>query len=95
MSPAFKRGDMYLPSTNRTTNTNESGEKAAACINREDGVPSLNNMKLTLFQKRIYPQFSIATTRSRICLLERIFRQDAYISRLPVSIIQALVSTIG
>ncbi|XP_044478106.1 disease resistance protein UNI-like [Mangifera indica] len=32
---------------------NEKEEKAAACINREDGVPSLNDMKLTLFQQKI------------------------------------------
>ncbi|KAJ0014143.1 hypothetical protein Pint_21442 [Pistacia integerrima] len=35
----------------------------------------------------LYPQFSISTTGSSILVLERIFREDAYLSRMPVSII--------
>ncbi|PKI72491.1 hypothetical protein CRG98_007094 [Punica granatum] len=36
----------------------------------------------------LYPQFSISTTGSSIRVLENAFREDAYLSRLPVSIIQ-------
>ncbi|KAJ7966453.1 Ferrochelatase [Quillaja saponaria] len=35
----------------------------------------------------LYPQFSISTTGSSIRVLQHIFREDAYLSRLPVSII--------
>ncbi|KAJ0079262.1 hypothetical protein Patl1_24287 [Pistacia atlantica] len=37
----------------------------------------------------IDPQFSISTTGSSIRVLERIFREDAYLSRMPVSIIRS------
>ncbi|KAJ0014199.1 hypothetical protein Pint_21446 [Pistacia integerrima] len=37
----------------------------------------------------LYPQLSISTTRSSIRVLERIFREDAYLSRMPVSIIRS------
>ncbi|CAN1262577.1 Ferrochelatase-2, chloroplastic [Linum perenne] len=37
----------------------------------------------------LYPQFSISTTGSSLRVLQSIFREDAYLSRLPVSIIQS------
>ncbi|KAJ7958336.1 Ferrochelatase [Quillaja saponaria] len=37
----------------------------------------------------LYPQFSISTTGSSIRVLQHIFREDAYLSRLPVSIINS------
>ncbi|XP_059641363.1 ferrochelatase-2, chloroplastic-like [Cornus florida] len=37
----------------------------------------------------LYPQFSISTTGSSIRVLQSIFRDDAYLSRLPTSIIQS------
>lgn len=37
----------------------------------------------------LYPQFSISTTGSSISVLEQTFREDAYLSRLPVSIINS------
>ncbi|KAH7543733.1 hypothetical protein JRO89_XS15G0008700 [Xanthoceras sorbifolium] len=37
----------------------------------------------------LYPQFSISTTGSSIRVLQSIFREDAYLSRLPVSIIRS------
>ncbi|KAF5936109.1 hypothetical protein HYC85_027238 [Camellia sinensis] len=37
----------------------------------------------------LYPQFSISTTGSSIRVLQNIFREDAYLSRMPVSIIQS------
>ncbi|KAH9799883.1 Ferrochelatase-1 [Citrus sinensis] len=37
----------------------------------------------------LYPQFSISTTGSSIRVLQNIFREDAYLSRLPVSIIRS------
>ncbi|KAJ4833277.1 hypothetical protein Tsubulata_013207 [Turnera subulata] len=37
----------------------------------------------------LYPQFSISTTGSSLRVLQNIFRQDTFLSRLPVSIIQS------
>ncbi|KAJ1423453.1 Ferrochelatase, active site [Sesbania bispinosa] len=37
----------------------------------------------------LYPQFSISTTGSSIRVLQHMFREDAYLSRLPVSIINS------
>ncbi|KAF5940540.1 hypothetical protein HYC85_021707 [Camellia sinensis] len=37
----------------------------------------------------LYPQFSISTTGSSIRVLQTIFREDAYLSRMPISIIQS------
>ncbi|XAR70808.1 Ferrochelatase [Bertholletia excelsa] len=37
----------------------------------------------------LYPQFSISTTGSSLRVLQNIFREDLYLSRLPVSIIQS------
>ncbi|WJX50793.1 hypothetical protein P8452_37048 [Trifolium repens] len=37
----------------------------------------------------LYPQFSISTTGSSISVLEQTFREDDYLSRLPVSIINS------
>ncbi|GFZ08555.1 ferrochelatase 1 [Actinidia rufa] len=37
----------------------------------------------------LYPQFSISTTGSSIRVLQNICREDAYLSRLPISIIQS------
>ncbi|XP_039006275.1 ferrochelatase-2, chloroplastic-like [Hibiscus syriacus] len=35
----------------------------------------------------LYPQFSISTTGSSFRVLQRVFKEDAYLSRLPVSVI--------
>ncbi|KAK4754315.1 hypothetical protein SAY87_002419 [Trapa incisa] len=37
----------------------------------------------------LYPQFSISTTGSSVRVLQNAFREDAYLSQLPVSIIQS------
>uniref|UniRef100_A0A2P2JHF2 Ferrochelatase n=2 Tax=Rhizophora mucronata TaxID=61149 RepID=A0A2P2JHF2_RHIMU len=37
----------------------------------------------------LYPQFSISTTGSSLRVLQSVFREDAYLSRLPVAVIQS------
>ncbi|XP_023546547.1 ferrochelatase-2, chloroplastic isoform X1 [Cucurbita pepo subsp. pepo] len=37
----------------------------------------------------LYPQYSISTTGSSIRVLQKIFREDAYLSKLPVSVIKS------
>ncbi|XP_057958193.1 ferrochelatase-2, chloroplastic [Malania oleifera] len=56
----------------------------------EEAVQQIKRDKITrLVVLPLYPQFSISTTGSSIRVLERIFREDPYLSRLPVSIIQS------
>ncbi|CBI20621.3 hypothetical protein VitviT2T_004403 [Vitis vinifera] len=55
----------------------------------EEAIEQIKKDKITrLVVLPLYPQFSISTTGSSIRVLESIFREDAYLSRLPVSIIQ-------
>ncbi|XP_031398512.1 ferrochelatase-2, chloroplastic [Punica granatum] len=55
----------------------------------EEAVQQIKRDKITkLVVLPLYPQFSISTTGSSIRVLENAFREDAYLSRLPVSIIQ-------
>ncbi|KAK2635587.1 hypothetical protein Ddye_030379 [Dipteronia dyeriana] len=56
----------------------------------EEAVQQIKRDKITrLVVLPLYPQFSISTTGSSIRVLQSIFREDAYLSRLPVSIIQS------
>ncbi|KAF9614054.1 hypothetical protein IFM89_014854 [Coptis chinensis] len=49
---------------------------------KKDGITKLVVLPL-------YPQYSISTSGSSISLLQSIFREDSYLSRLPVSIIKS------
>ncbi|XVF35360.1 hypothetical protein REPUB_Repub18cG0139000 [Reevesia pubescens] len=54
----------------------------------EEAVEQIKRDRITkLVVLPLYPQFSISTTGSSIRVLQRIFREDTYLSRLPVSII--------
>ncbi|KAJ0014486.1 hypothetical protein Pint_21437 [Pistacia integerrima] len=56
----------------------------------EEAVQQIKRDRITrLVVLPLYPQFSISTTGSSIRVLERIFREDAYLSRMPVSIIRS------
>ncbi|XP_058189132.1 ferrochelatase-1, chloroplastic [Rhododendron vialii] len=56
----------------------------------EEAVQQIKRDRVTkLVVLPLYPQFSISTTGSSIRVLQNIFREDAYLSRLPVSIIQS------
>ncbi|KAL6998095.1 lyase [Sarracenia purpurea var. burkii] len=56
----------------------------------EEAVQQIKKDRITkLVVLPLYPQFSISTTGSSIRVLQNIFREDAYLSRLPVSIIQS------
>ncbi|KAL7166437.1 hypothetical protein ACSBR2_037168 [Camellia fascicularis] len=56
----------------------------------EDTVQQIKRDRITkLVVLPLYPQFSISTTGSSIRVLQNIFREDAYLSRMPVSIIQS------
>ncbi|XP_044464023.1 ferrochelatase-2, chloroplastic-like [Mangifera indica] len=56
----------------------------------EEAVQQIKRDRITrLVVLPLYPQFSISTTGSSIRVLQRIFREDAYLSRLPVSIIRS------
>ncbi|CAK9155449.1 unnamed protein product [Ilex paraguariensis] len=56
----------------------------------EEAVKQIKRDKVTrLVVLPLYPQYSISTTGSSIRVLQSIFREDAYLSRLPVSIIQS------
>ncbi|KAA8521295.1 hypothetical protein F0562_011959 [Nyssa sinensis] len=56
----------------------------------EEAVQQIKRDRITrLVVLPLYPQFSISTTGSSIRVLQSIFREDAYLSRLPVSIIQS------
>ncbi|KAL9443268.1 hypothetical protein AB3S75_016597 [Citrus x aurantiifolia] len=56
----------------------------------EEAIQQIKREKITrLVVLPLYPQFSISTTGSSIRVLQNIFREDAYLSRLPVSIIRS------
>ncbi|TXG66350.1 hypothetical protein EZV62_007625 [Acer yangbiense] len=56
----------------------------------EEAVQQIKRDRITkLVVLPLYPQFSISTTGSSIRVLQSIFREDAYLSRLPVSIIRS------
>lgn len=56
----------------------------------EEAVQQIKRDRITrLVVLPLYPQFSISTTGSSIRVLQNIFREDAYLSRLPVSIIRS------
>ncbi|KAJ4708165.1 Ferrochelatase [Melia azedarach] len=56
----------------------------------EEAVQQIKRDRITrLVVLPLYPQFSISTTGSSIRVLQSIFRGDAYLSRLPVSIIRS------
>uniref|UniRef100_A0A5B6YQ25 Ferrochelatase n=1 Tax=Davidia involucrata TaxID=16924 RepID=A0A5B6YQ25_DAVIN len=56
----------------------------------EEAVQQIKRDRITrLVVLPLYPQFSISTTGSSIRVLQSIFREDEYLSRLPVSIIQS------
>ncbi|CAK8568421.1 unnamed protein product [Lathyrus sativus] len=56
----------------------------------EEAVHQIKRDRITrLVVLPLYPQFSISTTGSSISVLEQMFRQDSYLSRLPVSIINS------
>lgn len=56
----------------------------------EEAVQQIKRDRITrLVVLPLYPQFSISTTGSSIRVLQNIFREDAYLSRLPVSIINS------
>ncbi|XVE97653.1 hypothetical protein REPUB_Repub03eG0037400 [Reevesia pubescens] len=54
----------------------------------EEAIEQIKRDRITkLVVLPLYPQFSISTTGSSIRVLQRIFGKDAYLSRLPVSVI--------
>ncbi|XP_022750103.1 ferrochelatase-2, chloroplastic-like [Durio zibethinus] len=54
----------------------------------EEAIEQIKRDRITkLVVLPLYPQFSISTTGSSIRVIQRIFREDAYLSRLPVSVI--------
>ncbi|KAG8487402.1 hypothetical protein CXB51_020957 [Gossypium anomalum] len=54
----------------------------------EEAIEQIKRDRITkLVVLPLYPQFSISTTGSSIRVLQRIFKEDAYLSRLPVSVI--------
>ncbi|XP_031264942.1 ferrochelatase-2, chloroplastic-like [Pistacia vera] len=56
----------------------------------EEAVQQIKRDRITrLVVLPLYPQFSISTTGSSIRVLQGIFREDAYLSKLPVSIIRS------
>ncbi|KMT17987.1 hypothetical protein BVRB_2g033330 [Beta vulgaris subsp. vulgaris] len=56
----------------------------------EEAVQQIKKDKVTrLVVLPLYPQFSISTTGSSLRVLENIFRKDAYLSHLPIAIIQS------
>ncbi|PSR91303.1 Ferrochelatase-2 like [Actinidia chinensis var. chinensis] len=56
----------------------------------EEAVQQIKRDRITkLVVLPLYPQFSISTTGSSIRVLQNICREDAYLSRLPISIIQS------
>ncbi|GAB2229468.1 hypothetical protein Droror1_Dr00023611 [Drosera rotundifolia] len=56
----------------------------------EDAVHQIKRDKITkLVVLPLYPQFSISTTGSSLRVLQRMFREDTYLSSLPVAIIQS------
>ncbi|XP_021749934.1 ferrochelatase-1, chloroplastic-like [Chenopodium quinoa] len=56
----------------------------------EEAVQQIKKDKITrLVVLPLYPQFSISTTGSSLRVLQNIFREDAYLSRVPVAIIRS------
>ncbi|KAK6912794.1 Ferrochelatase [Dillenia turbinata] len=56
----------------------------------EDAVQKIKRDRITrLVVLPLYPQYSISTTGSSIRVLQCLFREDAYLSRMPVSIIES------
>jgi ferrochelatase len=56
----------------------------------EDAIQQIKRDRITkLAVLPLYPQYSISTTGSSIRVLQNEFREDEYLSRLPVSIIQS------
>ncbi|GMY28844.1 ferrochelatase-2, chloroplastic-like isoform X2 [Fagus crenata] len=56
----------------------------------EEAIEQIKRDRITrLVVLPLYPQFSISTTGSSIRVLQSIFREDAYLSQLPVSIIKS------
>ncbi|KAL6208002.1 hypothetical protein ACLB2K_018954 [Fragaria x ananassa] len=56
----------------------------------EEAVQQIKRDRITrLVVLPLYPQFSISTTGSSIRVLQNIFRNDPYLSRLPVSVINS------
>ncbi|KAE8100000.1 hypothetical protein FH972_017939 [Carpinus fangiana] len=56
----------------------------------EEAIEQIKRDRITkLVVLPLYPQFSISTTGSSIRVLESVFREDAYLSELPVSIIKS------
>ncbi|KAM2020867.1 hypothetical protein ACFX16_042956 [Malus domestica] len=56
----------------------------------EEAVQQIKKDRITrLVVLPLYPQFSISTTGSSVSVLRDIFRKDAYLSRMPVSIINS------
>lgn len=56
----------------------------------EEAVQQIKRDRITkLVVLPLYPQFSISTTGSSVRVLQNIFKEDAYLSRLPVSIVQS------
>ncbi|CAN6539702.1 unnamed protein product [Malus baccata var. baccata] len=56
----------------------------------EEAVQQIKKDRITrLVVLPLYPQFSISTTGSSVRVLQDIFRKDAYLSRMPVSIINS------
>ncbi|KAK8465953.1 hypothetical protein PHAVU_009G218100 [Phaseolus vulgaris] len=56
----------------------------------EEAIQQIKRDRITrLVVLPLYPQFSISTTGSSIRILEQAFREDAYLSTLPVSIINS------
>ncbi|KAE8665271.1 Ferrochelatase-2 [Hibiscus syriacus] len=54
----------------------------------EEAIEQIKQDRITkLVVLPLYPQFSISTTGSSIRVIQDIFREDAYLSRLPVSVI--------
>ncbi|KAE8680927.1 Ferrochelatase-2 [Hibiscus syriacus] len=56
----------------------------------EEAIEQIKRDRITkLVVLPLYPQFSISTTGSSIRVLQRIFKEDAYLSRLPVCVIRS------
>ncbi|KAJ6994741.1 hypothetical protein NC653_017518 [Populus alba x Populus x berolinensis] len=56
----------------------------------EEAIHQIKKDKITkLVVLPLYPQFSISTTGSSLRVLQNIFSEDAYLSRLPIAIIQS------
>ncbi|CAL1368263.1 unnamed protein product [Linum trigynum] len=56
----------------------------------EEAIQQIKKDRITrLVVLPLYPQFSISTTGSSLRVLQNIFREDAYLSRLPVSVIES------